>query len=700
MTPQSWKGAADWAEQLHGDYSTQIERRDLMEEENSKTRELVSQLKRANALLSGEEKPKEGGALKLLSTGGGGGGLGGVSPMGRLPGFGDGGTRGGGTTTDGRPAGPFPAGTHGGPGGPPITPTAPGGTVPATLPGAQAPLGYPVGTGFTPVQDLTTYTGQPAAGAGGAPGAGGNVPLPGGTGSSAIYNKLLAAYQNSSVVGTIPKDGERYGFKTGSAEEWARYGMMVAAAESDYNPKTAVSNAKEQSFGIFQYNHPQVPGGNAFDVDASVKAFVRDSESSMKSHGGFGPGSILYQRFSTVQNPRKTLARAGQADAAIAAARRDGRQPTAQPPSAASPSNLTILKTRPVEPGQVPTLPGGATPALPREALAPQPMLPVQPGRPAQPAGGLPPAPITGTVWEGLGAPRGAYGGLKAHRHAGVDIGAPEGTPVLAMKDGVVVKNEFQRGATGGIVTIRYADGTEAKYMHLSNWEQPGIKPGAPVKAGQVIGLSGYSPAARSSGAHLHHELRDKQGNLIDPLEYYGWGSSSRGAESARGVKVFAGQSYGAQGQVAGPGVPTGATPTPNIQTLKTRPVAPTLDFTGGDLLKTPSIVPNLPVETDEERTARRARATAHMPGVDREEMDRKVIDAIAGRRMRARSMGNANIDVNVKSEGQKSVSQVGPFRKVRLSRATQMEHASSGPDSSSEGGAGGGGGSGANAEE
>jgi hypothetical protein len=67
------------------------------------------------------------------------------------------------------------------------------------------------------------------------------------------------------------------------------------------------------------------------------------------------------------------------------------------------------------------------------------------------------------------------------------------------------------------------------------------------------------------------------------------------------------------------------------------------------------------------------------------------VIDAIAGRRMRSRSMGSANIDVNVKSEGQKSVSQVGPFRRVRLSRVTAMEHASSGPDSTAEGGGSGG---------
>jgi hypothetical protein len=64
--------------------------------------------------------------------------------------------------------------------------------------------------------------------------------------------------------------------------------------------------------------------------------------------------------------------------------------------------------------------------------------------------------------------------------------------------------------------------------------------------------------------------------------------------------------------------------------------------------------------------------------------VDRSVIDAIAGQRMRHRAIGTANIDVNVKSEGQKSVTQTGPFRKVRLSRVTAMTHSDSGPPASS----------------
>jgi hypothetical protein len=61
-------------------------------------------------------------------------------------------------------------------------------------------------------------------------------------------------------------------------------------------------------------------------------------------------------------------------------------------------------------------------------------------------------------------------------------------------------------------------------------------------------------------------------------------------------------------------------------------------------------------------------------------EIDRSTIDAISARRMRHRAIGSANIDVNVKSEGQKSVSQIGPFRKVRIARAVQMHKAETGP--------------------
>jgi uncharacterized protein (TIGR02594 family) len=128
-------------------------------------------------------------------------------------------------------------------------------------------------------------------GAGGGAGAGGR--------GADLYRKLLAGFQGSSVVGVVPRGGEQFGIRTGSAEEWARFALSVAHAESGFKPGTKNLTDPGGSFGIFQYAHSQVPGGNAYDVDASVKAFVRDAEKSAVDPRGLR-GGILGQRFSTI----------------------------------------------------------------------------------------------------------------------------------------------------------------------------------------------------------------------------------------------------------------------------------------------------------------------------------------------------------------------------------------------------------------
>jgi hypothetical protein len=136
----------------------------------------------------------------------------------------------------------------------------------------------------------------PAADASAAGGVKTGADFGGSAAGRAIYQKLLAKFQNSKVVGVVPPDGAKFGITTGSAEEWARFGTSVAKAESDFKPSTKNLSDPGGSFGIFQYAHNQVPGGNAYDIDASVSAFVRDSESSA---GGLRAG-ILGRRFSTI----------------------------------------------------------------------------------------------------------------------------------------------------------------------------------------------------------------------------------------------------------------------------------------------------------------------------------------------------------------------------------------------------------------
>jgi len=97
--------------------------------------------------------------------------------------------------------------------------------------------------------------------------------------------------------------------------------------------------------------------------------------------------------------------------------------------------------------------------------------------------------------------------------HAGVDIAAPAGLPVLAAADGVVVR-AGPDGGLGRTVEIKHAAGLSTIYGHLGAL-LPWITPGVAVKAGAAIGAIGSSGA--STGSHLHFEIRDDDGRPLNP---------------------------------------------------------------------------------------------------------------------------------------------------------------------------------------
>lgn len=111
--------------------------------------------------------------------------------------------------------------------------------------------------------------------------------------------------------------------------------------------------------------------------------------------------------------------------------------------------------------------------------------------------------------------------------HEALDIMAKKGTPVLAVDDGRVAR--LFRSVPGGITLYQF-DPTETYayyYAHLDRYA-PGLKDGASVKRGDVIGYVGNSGNAAPDAPHLHFaifklgpERKWWQGEAINPYPYF-----------------------------------------------------------------------------------------------------------------------------------------------------------------------------------
>ena len=87
--------------------------------------------------------------------------------------------------------------------------------------------------------------------------------------------------------------------------------------------------------------------------------------------------------------------------------------------------------------------------------------------------------------------------------HRGTDFAAPEGTPIMASGDGIIVKAGWCGGG-GNCVKIRHNKTYLTVYAHMKNFSNLAI-PGNRVKQGQVIGYVGST--GMSTGPHLHYEV-------------------------------------------------------------------------------------------------------------------------------------------------------------------------------------------------
>ena len=111
-------------------------------------------------------------------------------------------------------------------------------------------------------------------------------------------------------------------------------------------------------------------------------------------------------------------------------------------------------------------------------------------------------------VSSGFGASR------SPHPHSGTDWACPEGTPLLAPWDGVVVRVDYDV-VFGNHLLLRSSGGRLGPFGHLTSAL---VSAGTRVTAGQQIALSGNTGS--STGPHLHLTMWSKDGVLMNPLAW------------------------------------------------------------------------------------------------------------------------------------------------------------------------------------
>lgn len=102
----------------------------------------------------------------------------------------------------------------------------------------------------------------------------------------------------------------------------------------------------------------------------------------------------------------------------------------------------------------------------------------------------------------------------RVRAHYGVDYAAPEGTPVWAPADGVVVARSRDR-ESGNRIALRHGGGYETHYLHLSRFAA-GLAVGDRVRQKEVIGFVGST--GLSTGPHLDYRVR-RNGAWVNPVK-------------------------------------------------------------------------------------------------------------------------------------------------------------------------------------
>jgi murein DD-endopeptidase MepM/ murein hydrolase activator NlpD len=121
--------------------------------------------------------------------------------------------------------------------------------------------------------------------------------------------------------------------------------------------------------------------------------------------------------------------------------------------------------------------------------------------------------PVEGETTDRFGMRSNPFGDEAPEFHAGQDIAAPRGTPVVAAADGVITLAGTQNGY-GNVVYINHGNGFATRYGHLSRID---VSVGQEIRRGEILGAVGST--GRSTGPHLHYEVRVNEA-AVNPRRY------------------------------------------------------------------------------------------------------------------------------------------------------------------------------------
>lgn len=120
----------------------------------------------------------------------------------------------------------------------------------------------------------------------------------------------------------------------------------------------------------------------------------------------------------------------------------------------------------------------------------------------------IPRWPVEGVMTSPYGL---RFRGIRPDIHEGVDIAAPSGTPVHAMKSGRV-EHAGTWGGYGLSIVLSHGSNVRTLYAHLSRID---VSAGDRVEGGELIGAVGQTGSA--TGPHLHFEVW-RWGRAEDPV--------------------------------------------------------------------------------------------------------------------------------------------------------------------------------------